>query len=134
MKELPVIESPSSRVKAHHIEWVIAPDSSCHVLIFEQPWLEENKSPLPLARHLVHYDLHHKPLRSLKWISPYAGCMQWYDGMMLCYAWSDVSRPCNESQLRTINKTCKEPMLLDNKYVQVIKFEGTQVTQRTLRV
>ena len=36
---LHIVESPSSRVKAHHIEWVIAPDLS------HQPWLEENKSP-----------------------------------------------------------------------------------------
>ena len=44
-----------------------------------QPWLEENKSPLPPARHLVHHDLHHKPLGSLKWVRMYA--MVWCYGM-----------------------------------------------------
>ena len=111
----------SFKSQAHHIEWVIATDSSYRVLISRRHWLEENKSPLPLARHLVHHDLHHKPLRSLKWVSHYAGCMQWYDGMMLCYAWSDVSTPCYKPGLRTVNKTCKELMLSDNKNAQVIQ-------------
>ena len=67
-------ESPSSRVKGSPYQVGHSP---------RQPWLEENKSPLPLARRLIYHNLHHKPLRSLKWISLYAGCMQWYD-VMLC--------------------------------------------------
>ena len=55
--------------------------------------------------------------------------MQWYDGMMLCYVWGNMDKPCYESRLRTVNKTCMELMLSDNKNMQVVKFEGTQVTQ-----
>ena len=62
IEELHVAESPSSRVKAHHIEWIIAPNSSYRA------WLEENKSPFPLAGHLIYHNLHHRPLRSLKWL------------------------------------------------------------------
>ena len=92
--------------------------------------------------------------------------MQWYDVMMLCYAWGNVgkpcyepqlrsisktykklskpcyepqlrtinktckklSKPCYESQLRTINKTCKK-LKCQITSMQIVKLEGTQVTQ-----
>ena len=34
--------------QAHHVEWVLAFDSSENTLIFDDIWLEENKSPCPL--------------------------------------------------------------------------------------
>ena len=100
LKELHVVESPSSRVKGSpypvgHSPW--------------HPWLEENKSSLPLARCLIYHDLHHKPLRSLKWVRMYAMVC---NGMMSCYAWGDVGKPCYESQLRTINRPCKKFSIL----------------------
>ena len=55
------------------------------------------------------------------------------NGMMLCYVWSDVSRPCNESQLRTVNKTCKELMLLDNKHASSSSMKAHKSHKRALR-
>ena len=51
--------------------------------------------------------------------------------MMVCYAWDDVSRPCNESQLRIINKTCKK-LKYQITSMQVVKYESTQVTPQPL--
>ena len=34
------------------------------------------------------------------------------NGMMSCYAWGDVGKPCYESQLRTINRPCKKFSIL----------------------
>ena len=57
--------------------------------------------------------------------------MQWYDGMMLCYAWSDVSEPCYESRLRTANKPYKK-LMCQITNMQVVKYESTQVTPQPL--
>ena len=54
--------------------------------------------------------------------------MQWYDVMMLCYAWRNIGKPCYESRLRTVNKTCKK-LKCQITSMQVVKYEGTQVTQ-----
>ena len=50
------------------------------------------------------------------------------NGMMLCYAWSNVGKPCYESRLRTVNKTCKK-LKCQITSMQIVKLEGTQVTQ-----
>ena len=49
------------------------------------------------------------------------------NGMMLCYAWSSVSKPCYEPGLRTVNNL-QEAHVSDNNNMQVVKFKGTQVT------
>ena len=72
---MPVYEN-----QAHYVKWVIALDSSYRALVFDNIWLEENKSSCPLIDVWFNITLHHKSLRSLKWLLK----MLWYDVMMLC--------------------------------------------------
>ena len=48
--------------------------------------------------------------------------------MMSCYAWGEVGKSCYESHLRTANKTCKR-LKCQTTSMQIVKYEGTQVTQ-----
>ena len=67
--------------RAHHVEWVIALDSSYGDFVFESVWLEENKSSCPLIDVWFDTTLHPRPLRPLKWLFK----MLWYDVMMFMY-------------------------------------------------
>ena len=65
--------------QAHHVKWVIALDLSYRALVFDSIWLEGNKSSCPLIDIWFIMTLHHRPLRSLKWLLK----IPWYDITML---------------------------------------------------